>query len=72
MNQIVKPPAAVTLGDIADISSTHAVKQFAQSHFGAYITVTCECGKKFEGWSEHGFHLAYASISHVIGSRQMP
>lgn len=73
MDQLDKPPSSagyrthIGLGEVADIAATHAVKSVE-----TYGPLRCECGKAFEGFSEHAFHLATEAVEYANGKRLDP
>lgn len=56
----------VGLGELADITASHAVKSTKLLGFG-HQTLTCECGQEFDGYSEHAFHLATEAVAYADG-----
>lgn len=61
----------VGLGDVADVAASHAVKNRRYAPLSG-VTVTCECGAEFDGYSEHAFHLATEAVAYADGRRLDP
>lgn len=74
MNQTAKPTAGyrthIGLGEIADITSAHAVREAYRAHVNGRIV--CECRRRFDDYSEHAFHLATETVAYANGRRLDP
>lgn len=57
----------VGLGDVADLAASHAVKGVE-----SYGPLHCECGRRFDGYSEHAFHLATEAVAYANGRKLDP
>lgn len=74
MNQTASPTAGyrthVGLGEIADIAASHAVKDAYRARVNGRIV--CECGGRFDDYSEHAFHLATETVAYANGRKLDP